>query len=180
MDFRRCCHRLPWMSAGFHGATAHSTSTANATVVATALAALLSAANSVVPTMAMHVRDQCHGIGNCRGSFHGYPRSLQRQSSDRRQSPRKSAAIATAVSSDVEQFTRPSAAVELSTAIATAIIRWAATPTEICGNPRQWPRQFPKASNRIKLPRHPGPCAIVTELIRCAANTTAVPENPRQ
>ena len=57
---------LPWTSVGvakgYRGnsqvstasATAHGTSTANATVVFTACAAVLSVANSVVPTMATH------------------------------------------------------------------------------------------------------------------------------
>ena len=67
MDFRG-------VATGYRGnlrvstasATARGTSTANATVVATAHAAVLSGTNPVVPTMATHA----------------FPRQLPRQSSD--------------------------------------------------------------------------------------------------
>ena len=100
---------LPWTSVGVAmgyrenprvstaSVTAHGTSTENATVVATARAAVLSVANSVVPTMENHfaaiatavfadvqpkqfprpsaaVRGYCHGNSLIRGNCHVRPR----------------------------------------------------------------------------------------------------------
>ena len=97
------------------------------------------------PTTAIStaIRGHCHGNPPIRGNyhesprqlprqfprtsihsnFHGHPRPLPRQSSDARQLPRKSAAIATAISADVkpQQFPRPSAAILRYTAIATEV-----------------------------------------------------------
>ena len=119
---------LPWTSVGaatgYRGhswvstasATAHGTSTATATVVATAHATVLSVAPSVAPTMATHGNSRPlprQFLRNCRGNVHGHPRSLPRQHGKHHGCPRKSAAIATAVSADVQpkQFTRPYVAV---------------------------------------------------------------------
>ena len=124
---------LPWTSVGvatgYRGnprvstarATAHGASTANATVVATARAAVLSVVNSVVPTMATH--------GSPRQLPRQFPRTstknvrpLPRQSSVPRQFPR------TSNHSNFHGHPRPSAA------IATAILRYAATTTKVSGN----------------------------------------------
>ena len=117
---------LPWFSVGAATsyrenprvstarATSHGAFTANTTVVATAHAAVLSVANSVVPTMALYgsppqlprqfPRTSSHR--NCQR----HPRRLSRQSSHTLQLPRKSAAISTPISADVkpQQFPRPS------------------------------------------------------------------------
>ena len=99
----------PWTSAsvakGYRGnprvstasATAHDTSTANATVVAIARAAVFPLANSVVPAMPT---DECS-------------RQWPRPRDNDPGGPRKSAAIATAVVAEVQpqQFSRLSVAV---------------------------------------------------------------------
>ena len=158
---------LPWTSVGvakgYRGnprvsparATAHGASTANATVVATARAAVLFVTNSVVPTMATQgsprqLQRQFPRTSN-HSNFHGHPRPLPRQSSDTRQWPRKSAAVATAIprtsnhsnfhghprqSSDTRQLPRK------STAIATEIsMAFRGHPRQLnChGNRRQFP-----------------------------------------
>ena len=122
---------LPWTSVGvatgyrgnpYRGnpristasATAYETSTANATaVVATARAAVLPVANSVYqPWQPSEVRGKFHDTfrGNCRGIFHNHPRPLPWQRGNHHGNPRKSAAIATAVSVDVQpqEIPRPS------------------------------------------------------------------------
>ena len=81
---------------------------------------------STARAMAHGASTACHGcgLGTCRGSVRGKLRVTNHGN------PRKSAAIATAISADAEpqQFSRPSAA------IATAILRYAAITTEDCGN----------------------------------------------
>ena len=98
VEFRGCCHELPWKSPGFHG-KGHGS---------------------------WHFHGKYHGCGHgtCRGSVRGKLRGTNHGN------PRKSAAIATAISADVkpQQFPRPSAA------IATAILRYAAITTEVRGN----------------------------------------------
>ena len=150
---------LPWTSVGvatgYRGnprvstarATAHGASTANATVVATARAAVLSVANFVVPTVATHgsprqLPRQFPRTSN-HSNFHGHPRPLPRQSSDTRQLPRKSAAIATAISADVrpQQFPRPSA----------AILRYTASATEVHGNCHSNFHGIPRPSAAIEF-----------------------------
>ena len=117
---------FPWTSVGvatgYRGtprvskarATAHGASTANATVVATASAAVLSVANSVVPTMAIH----------------GHPR----QSSDTRQLPRKSTAIAIAISRAFRGHP-----LQLNCNVNRRQFPW--NHGSCNGNPRKFPRQ---------------------------------------
>ena len=147
---------LPWTSAGvdtsYRGnprvstarATTHGASTANATVVATARAAVLSVA-----------RNPWYQHGNARKSAaiarqfprtsNGHPRPLPRPSSDTRQLPRKSAAIAAAISADVkpQQFPRPSA----------VILRYKANAAEIHGNCHSILHGIPRPSMSIELAR---------------------------
>ena len=109
VDFRGCCHGLPWKSAGFHG-KGHGS---------------------------WRFHGKCHvcGHGTCRGSVRGKLRGTNHGN------PRKSAAIATAISADVkpQQFPRPSA----------AILRYTAIATEVHGNCHR----IPRPSEAFELPR---------------------------
>ena len=119
MDFRGCCHWLPWKSAGFHG-KGHG-------------------------SWCFH--GKCHGCGHgtCRGSVRGKLRGINHGN------PRKSAAIATAISAYVkqQQFPRPSAAIR-SHCHGSPPIRG-----NYHGSPRHWPRQFPRAPNHSNFHGHP-------------------------
>ena len=140
-----------------------------------ARAAVLSMANSVVPTMATHgsprqLPRQCPRTSN-HSNFHGHPRPLPRLSSDTRQLPRKSAEIAT------------------STAISTAICGHCHGNPPICGNydasPRQLPRQFPQTSNHSNFHGHPRQSSDTRQLPRkftaiATAISTAFRGHPRQ
>ena len=177
VDFRGCCHGLPWKPAGFHG-KGHGS---------------------------WRVHGKYYGCGHdtCRGSVrgklrrtnHGNPRKSaaiatvisadvkpqqfplpsaairgQWQSSDTRQLPRKAAAIATAISAEVkpQQFPRPSAAILRYVAVATevrgnchgsfrgpsaVILRYKAIAMEIHGNCHSNFHDIPRPSAAIDLPR---------------------------
>ena len=189
VDLRRCCHGLPWKSAGFHGkghgswrfhgkchGCGHGTCRGSvrgklrgtnrgnprkSAAIATAISADVKPQQFPRPSAA--IRGHCHGNppirGNYHGSprqlprqfprtsihsnFHGHPRPLPRQSSDTRQLPRKSAAIATAISADVrpQQFPRPSA----------AILRYTASATEVHGNCHSNFHGIPRPSAAIEF-----------------------------
>ena len=141
-------------------ATAHGTSTVNATVVATA--------RHVPLFCPWQLRRTNHDfLRNCRGNFDGHPRPLPRQRGNHHGSPRKFAAIAMAVSMDVQpqQLPRPSTAVrghchgnhpmrgkyhgipQKSAAIATAV------------SPNVQPQQFPWPSAAVRGHCH-GNCHV--------------------
>ena len=115
---------LSWTSVrvptGYHGilrvstasATAHGIFTATATVVATARAAVLFVGNSVVSTKGTQ-GSPWQLPRQYPGNLHGHPRSLPRHRGNHHGSPRKSAAITTAVSADIQrkQYPPPSVAV---------------------------------------------------------------------
>ena len=79
-------------------------STATVTVVATARAAVLSLANSFVPTMATHgsPRQLPRQFPRKMPWFHGHPQSLPRERDNHHGSPQTSAAIATAGFADIQ------------------------------------------------------------------------------
>ena len=128
---------------------------------------------STARAMAHGASTACHGcgLGTCRGSVRGKLRVTNHGN------PRKSAAIATAISADAEpqQFSRPSAA------IATAILRYAAMATEVRGSCHGnstdvKPQQFSRPSAAIL--RY---TAIATKVPAIAtANSTAFRGHPRQ
>ena len=159
VDFRGCCHGLPWKSAGFHGkghgswrfhgqchgcghgtcrgfvrgklrGTNHDNPWKSA-AIATAISADVKPQQCPRPSAA--IRGHCHG------------NPFPRQSSDTRQLPRKSEAIATAISADVkpQQFPLPSAAILRCTAIAT----------EVHGNCHSNFHNIPRPSAAIELRR---------------------------
>ena len=142
VEFRGCCHELPWKSPGFHG-KGHGS---------------------------WHFHGKYHGCGHgtCRGSVRGKLRGTKHGN------PRKSAAIATAVSADVKppQFPRPSAAIR-GHCHSNPPIRG-----NYHGSPRQLPRQFPQTSNHRNFHGHPRPsAAIATGTFRYSAITTEVRGN---
>ena len=130
----------------------------------------------------------CHGCGHgtCRGSVRGKLRGTNHVN------PRKSAAIATAISADVkpQQFPRPSAAIRghchgnplirgnchgnprpLSGQISADVnpqhfVRPSAAIDNYHGSPRQLPRQFPWTSNHSNFHGHPRQSSDTRQLPR--------------
>ena len=103
VDYRGCCHGLPWKSAGSRQLPrVMALPRQMPRLWPRHVATVLSVADSIVSTMATH--------GNPRKLQWQFPRPSAAIVTATRQSPWKSMAIATAVSADVQskQFPRPS------------------------------------------------------------------------
>ena len=148
VDFRGCCHGLPWKSASFHGkghgswcfhgnchGCGHGTCRGSArgklcgtnhgnpwksAATATVISADVKPQQFSRPSAA--IRGHCHGNPPIRRNYHGNPRQLPRQF------PR------TSNNSNFRGHPRPFAA------IATEVLRYAAITTEVRGNRHGNPR----------------------------------------
>ena len=102
--------------------------------------------------------------GNCRGNFHGHPRSLPRQRGNHHGSPRQSPRQfqRTFNRTNFHGHPRPSAY------IATAILRYAATSTGARGTPRLLQQHVPwfcpwqSQSDQSSIRYIPLPCCVAT------------------